>query len=414
MPLLAKVLFRPQYPALHYSFTSRRLLATVKETSAPGTSDGAPSEIVEKFPRASFYRTKLHLRNYSCQWEEFSDWRFFCISPEWHDLTEMEFFIKRLCKVRGTIRPLAFLPFPEPCIAFEAGGMYYYLDTCRDFLERFGHNFASDDAFLSAFTRRRRILGKLYRFPDDTDRLYWAVVDEQPSPVAPLFVGAPHSCPTQPTFTAAYLRRPHHLLPFLTALARIRVDPKPPRRHDCSHVPAAQHPHPLAGLHPTPAAARASPEDARAERARIADARVAHTRASLRLPRHSHPRAASNPTLQRDWRSLSPILFSATSPHAVPFLSLSHLLELVSAFSSSLPESPFSDFALGQFHSLSAHASSFAHEHDPSSSFHSVLFHSNISRSEVSEGEGDDDLDRKSNAGREVSGNEISGSSFGR
>ncbi|KAF7358577.1 hypothetical protein MSAN_01196000 [Mycena sanguinolenta] len=170
MPLLARALVCPQSPALRYSI--RRLFATVNQTTAP-------SQIVEKYPRASFYRTKLDLRPYSCDWAKFPDWRFFTISPEWHDLTNMEFFIQRVCKIRGTIRPLAFMPIPDACIAFEAGGKYYYLDTCKDFLERFGGNFASDDEFLAAFTRRPRIGGALYRFPDDTDRLYSAVWQEQ-------------------------------------------------------------------------------------------------------------------------------------------------------------------------------------------------------------------------------------------
>ncbi|KAF8171217.1 hypothetical protein K438DRAFT_2024108 [Mycena galopus ATCC 62051] len=190
MPPVAKALFRPQNPALRYSpqcpspvrlssvhvrpgIISRRL----KQTSALVNEVGY--QIVEKYPRASFYRTKRDLRPYSCAWKEFSDWRFFCIHPQWHDLTDMEFFIKRLCKVPGTIRPLAFLPLPDACIAFAADGKYFYLDTCKDFLERFGGRFASDDEFLEAFTRRPRITGKVFRFPDDTDRLYWAVWDEQ-------------------------------------------------------------------------------------------------------------------------------------------------------------------------------------------------------------------------------------------
>ncbi|KAF8171232.1 hypothetical protein K438DRAFT_2024116 [Mycena galopus ATCC 62051] len=172
MPLLAKVLFRPQYPALRYSLISRRL----KQTSALVKKVGY--QMVEKYPRDSLYRTKLDLHPYSCEWEKFLDWRFFYISPEWHDLASMEFFIQRVCKIRGTIRPLAFLPVPGACIAFKAGGKYYYLDTCKDFLERFDGKFASDDEFLAEFTRRR-ITGKVYRFPDDMDKLFMAVWEEQ-------------------------------------------------------------------------------------------------------------------------------------------------------------------------------------------------------------------------------------------
>ncbi|KAF8171235.1 hypothetical protein K438DRAFT_2024117 [Mycena galopus ATCC 62051] len=177
MPLLAKVLFRPQYPALRYSLISRRL----KQTSALVKKVGSRYQMVEKYPCDSFYRTKLDLHPYSCEWERFSDWRFFYISAEWHDLTRMEFFIQRVCNVRGTIRPLAFLPVPtgDACIAFKAGGKYYYLDMYKHFLERFGGKFASDDEFLAEFTRRPRITGRVYRFPDDTNKLYAAVWEEQ-------------------------------------------------------------------------------------------------------------------------------------------------------------------------------------------------------------------------------------------
>ncbi|KAJ6473760.1 hypothetical protein C8R45DRAFT_1103443 [Mycena sanguinolenta] len=161
--------FRLSSAHLRRPSVSRQLLATANHESLMG----------EKYQKASFYRTKLDIRPLSCNWEELSDWRFFCVSPQWHDLTTSDFFIQRVCKIHDPVRPLAFLPLPDACIAFEAGGEYFYLDTCTDFLERFGGDFASDDAFLAALTRPPGLTGTTYRFPNDTDNLYAAVWEEQ-------------------------------------------------------------------------------------------------------------------------------------------------------------------------------------------------------------------------------------------
>ncbi|KAJ7681825.1 hypothetical protein B0H14DRAFT_924415 [Mycena olivaceomarginata] len=97
--------------------------------------------------------------------------------------------------------------------------------------------------------------------------------------------------------------------------------------------------------------------------------------ASLFPPRHSpHPHApptrSRSPQTQQpeDHEAEDPFLFSGiSSPHAVPSLSLSHALpselehddgELLSAPSSSRPESPFSDFSHEQFHSFATYSHS--------------------------------------------------------
>ncbi|KAJ7251668.1 hypothetical protein C8J57DRAFT_1352228, partial [Mycena rebaudengoi] len=105
----------------------------------------------------------------------------FAVSSDWHDLTEMDFFVKRLFKIPGTIRPLAFLDYYKPCIVFEAGGEYCYLDTgSNDYLIHFGHAFASQDDFLAAFIHRHPPLeGTIHEFPDDMEDLYDVVWDEQ-------------------------------------------------------------------------------------------------------------------------------------------------------------------------------------------------------------------------------------------
>ncbi|KAJ7757312.1 hypothetical protein B0H14DRAFT_3511897 [Mycena olivaceomarginata] len=81
------------------------------------------------------------------------------------------------------------------------------------------------------------------------------------------------------------------------------------------------------------------------------------------------PEAAPPQTQQpEDHEAEDPFLFSGiSSPHAVPSLSLSHALpselehddgELLSAPSSSRPESPFSDFSHEQFHSFATYSHS--------------------------------------------------------
>ncbi|KAJ6512489.1 hypothetical protein C8R45DRAFT_960572 [Mycena sanguinolenta] len=132
-----------------------------------------------KGPCAEFYRTQIDLGPFSCDWDHFVFSEFFTVGREWYDLTKMEFFVKRVMKIGGTIRPLAFLPVQDPCIVFEAGGNYYFLDTCTSYVEDFGGNFASDDGFLAAFTRPPRVTGKKYRFPKTTDELYAEVSKEQ-------------------------------------------------------------------------------------------------------------------------------------------------------------------------------------------------------------------------------------------
>ncbi|KAJ7331081.1 hypothetical protein DFH08DRAFT_311521 [Mycena albidolilacea] len=90
----------------------------------------------------------------------------------------------------------------------------------------------------------------------------------------------------------------------------------------------------------------------------------------------SFPAPARTPTRSRspqtqqpeDHEAEDPFLFSGiSSPHAVPSLSLSHALpselehddgELLSAPSSSRPESPFSDFSHEQFHSFATYSHS--------------------------------------------------------
>lgn len=92
----------------------------------------------------------------------------------------MEFLVKRVAKVPGTIRPLAFVPnVPDPLVVFEAAGKYYYLNTAAAYLDRFGGDFESHDDFLGAFIRDPPIQGARHEFPDDTDDLYAAVCREQ-------------------------------------------------------------------------------------------------------------------------------------------------------------------------------------------------------------------------------------------
>ncbi|KAF8181237.1 hypothetical protein K438DRAFT_2021208 [Mycena galopus ATCC 62051] len=159
----------------------RRALGTVsKPIDIPPTTEGVRAG-VEKNPCLDFYRTKMNLRPFSCNWDKFDEWAFFTVPSGWHDLTEMDYYVRRVFKITGTIRPLAFLDYYEACIAFEAGGEYYYIDTgSNDHLVHFGSDFTSDDNFLRAFIHRRPhpLKGTIHKFPDTTD-LYEAVWREQ-------------------------------------------------------------------------------------------------------------------------------------------------------------------------------------------------------------------------------------------
>ncbi|KAJ7510822.1 hypothetical protein B0H11DRAFT_2269348 [Mycena galericulata] len=172
MPFRAQIL-----PFFHSQIT--RPLSTV-----PQTSTSAPEPAVKKTRRkrerfAEPYRTTLNLHPYSCDWENWQHHPFLDVHPMWYDLTMMEFFVRRVAKVTGTIRPLAYLPGVDPCVAFEAAGKYYYLNTASDYLERFGGGFSSHDAFLVTLTWDPPIKGAVHQFPDDTEELYAAVWKEQ-------------------------------------------------------------------------------------------------------------------------------------------------------------------------------------------------------------------------------------------
>ncbi|KAJ7051820.1 hypothetical protein C8F01DRAFT_1376655 [Mycena amicta] len=100
------------------------------------------------------------------------------VSLGWHDLSEMEFYVRRVAKVRGTIHPLAYVDGVEACVAFEAAGLYYYLNTAAQFLEHFGR-FRSHDDFLRGLSAEPRIRGAVHQFPEHIVEVYAAVCKEQ-------------------------------------------------------------------------------------------------------------------------------------------------------------------------------------------------------------------------------------------
>ncbi|KAJ6614050.1 hypothetical protein B0H10DRAFT_2221656 [Mycena sp. CBHHK59/15] len=127
-------------------------------------------------PGDDFRRTAIDIAPFSSDWDDFVQSWFFTVPPDWHDLTEIDFYVKRLLKIPGAIRPLAFLRACDPCLVFAADGEYYYINTCTEFLERFGGDFASDDEFLA---RLPGLKGVLEAFPADTYKMYAAVCREQ-------------------------------------------------------------------------------------------------------------------------------------------------------------------------------------------------------------------------------------------
>ncbi|KAF7357138.1 hypothetical protein MSAN_01308300 [Mycena sanguinolenta] len=168
--------FCPQILPFRYSQITRSL-STVSQTSTSAQPVDKTRRERKRF--AELYRTKLDLHAFSYDWEKWQHQIFLDVHPMWYDLTAMKFFVKRVAKVAGTIRPLAYLPGVDPCVAFEAAGKYYYLNTASDYLERFGGDFDSQDDFLAAFTRYPPIKGAVHQFPDDTEELYAAVWKEQ-------------------------------------------------------------------------------------------------------------------------------------------------------------------------------------------------------------------------------------------
>ncbi|KAJ7062229.1 hypothetical protein C8F01DRAFT_127054 [Mycena amicta] len=135
-----------------------------------------------KRPRfAELYRTTLDLHPYSCEWESWEHRRFLDVNSDWHDLSDMEFFVRRVGNVFGTIRPLAFLKAVQPCVAFEVASRYYWLNTKSNFLERFGGRWRSHDAFLAALTSTQPpvLKGAVHEFPPDVDVMYAVVCKEQ-------------------------------------------------------------------------------------------------------------------------------------------------------------------------------------------------------------------------------------------
>ncbi|KAJ6505354.1 hypothetical protein C8R45DRAFT_547921 [Mycena sanguinolenta] len=166
--LPSRVTSRPQIPTL----ITRRLLVTVSQSIAP-------TQAVPKHPWADFYRTNINIEPFSCAWEEFPVQSFFSVTERWHDLTEMDFFVRRVARLRGKIRPLAFLPVCEPCVVFAMTGKYYYLDTGESYLEQFGKGWTSDDEFLAEFTSGSLFEGAKFFFSNDTDELYAKVCLEQ-------------------------------------------------------------------------------------------------------------------------------------------------------------------------------------------------------------------------------------------
>ncbi|KAJ6495029.1 hypothetical protein C8R45DRAFT_926964 [Mycena sanguinolenta] len=129
---------------------------------------------------ADFYRTKIDIELLSCDWKDFIFPRIFTVSPKSHDLTDMEFLVNSLAEVLGKIRPLEYLPVQAPCVVFEVGGRYRFLNGTMDYVESFSGDFASDEEFLLAATERpESISGTKNFFPDDLEDLYAAMGKEQ-------------------------------------------------------------------------------------------------------------------------------------------------------------------------------------------------------------------------------------------
>ncbi|KAF8139449.1 hypothetical protein K438DRAFT_1995990 [Mycena galopus ATCC 62051] len=155
---------RPPLPGLRHPIVYPALAAPVS---------------VDLNPCLRVYRTKIDLGLFSCDWENYAAGP---VTSYWHDLTELDFYVRRLFRIHGPIRLLAFLDFYELCILFEASGEYCYLDTggndCQC-LVHYGHAFESPDEFLTAFIHGDPPLEETeYKFPEDTEDLYASGCEE--------------------------------------------------------------------------------------------------------------------------------------------------------------------------------------------------------------------------------------------
>ncbi|KAJ7062236.1 hypothetical protein C8F01DRAFT_1136978 [Mycena amicta] len=177
---LRRMPFRRQIvPSIQSQIT--RSLSTLAVSTIPASSFTEKTTRPKRAPFAEPYRTTLNLHPYSCDWDSWGHWNFLEVHDRWYDLSEMEFYVRRLAKVSGTIRPLAFLEAVDPCIVFEAAGKYYWLDTACSLIERFGGRWSSHDAFLAAFinTDPPLLKGAVHEFPAEASDLFSAVFAEQ-------------------------------------------------------------------------------------------------------------------------------------------------------------------------------------------------------------------------------------------
>ncbi|KAK7014041.1 hypothetical protein R3P38DRAFT_3004583 [Favolaschia claudopus] len=129
----------------------------------------------------NFFRTTVPLSSISCDWSQHTCYNqfVFCVPPNWHNLTEIEFWIHRLFKIEGDIYPLAYLHAGEGSIYFRADGKYYCV--CEgEYLDCYGSEFESDDDFLAKYSERQGYLQLLRTpFPDNTEDIWEAVDREQ-------------------------------------------------------------------------------------------------------------------------------------------------------------------------------------------------------------------------------------------
>ncbi|KAJ7780018.1 hypothetical protein B0H16DRAFT_729728 [Mycena metata] len=171
---------RTVLPLLNTPFTHRQFHNHLT-LSAPSKASPRVAAMYVRPPRpdiyANFHRTTLPIAPWSTAWEICDNILFFTTSFMWHDLSEYDFFVKRVMQVRGPARPIAFLPdMPEADILFEAGGEYYEIDTMECRQVRYGGGFTSPDEFLR---RLPHLEGLVEEFPDSTDDLYAEVCREQ-------------------------------------------------------------------------------------------------------------------------------------------------------------------------------------------------------------------------------------------
>ncbi|KAJ7164081.1 hypothetical protein C8R46DRAFT_1351960 [Mycena filopes] len=105
-------------------------------------------------PLECYTTTAPMAQDFSCDWDKWSDWTFIRTLPDFTRITRVEFIFHRLYGKPTTdvIKPLTFnTQTNEACLAFKAGGKYYFWDGTWENLYEYAREDFEEDEFLMRF-----------------------------------------------------------------------------------------------------------------------------------------------------------------------------------------------------------------------------------------------------------------------